>query len=83
MFNCGWAVLKAYWPLFFLGLDGTFIIIIVIIIILEGHARKSMAFVYGQGIGIGIFVFFVVVVMGGMRWYWVCVVDGDSAERDN
>ena len=58
MFNCGWAVLKAYWPLFFLGLDGTFIIIIVIIIILEGHARKSMAFVYGQGIGIGIFVFF-------------------------
>jgi hypothetical protein len=57
MFNCGWAVLKAYWPLFFLGLDGTFIIIIVIIIILEGHARKSMAFVYGQGIGIGIFFF--------------------------
>ena len=42
-----------------------------------------MAFVYGQGIGIGIFVFFVVVVMGGMRWYWVCVVDGDSTERDN
>jgi hypothetical protein len=57
MFNCGWAVLKAYWPLFFLGLDGTFIIIIVIIIILEGHARKSMAFVYGKGIGIGIFAF--------------------------
>jgi hypothetical protein len=57
MFNCGWAVLKAYWPLFFLGLDGTFIIIIVIIIILEGHARKSMAFVYGKGIGIGIFFF--------------------------
>lgn len=56
MFNCGWAVLKAYWPLFFLGLDGTFIIIIVIII-LEGHARKSMAFVYGKGIGIGIFAF--------------------------
>jgi hypothetical protein len=57
MFNCGWAVLKAYWPLFFLGLDGTFIIIIVIIIILEGHARKSMAFVCGKGIGIGIFAF--------------------------
>lgn len=57
MSNCGWAVLKAYWPLFFLGLDGTFIIIIVIIIILEGHARKSMAFVCGKGIGIGIFAF--------------------------
>ena len=57
MFNCGWAVLKAYWPLFFLGLDGTFIIIIVIIIILEGHARKSMAFVYGKGKGKGIFAF--------------------------
>lgn len=42
---------------FFLGLDGTFIIIIVIIIILEGHARKSMAFVCGKGIGIGIFAF--------------------------
>jgi hypothetical protein len=57
MSNCGWAVLKAYWPVFFLGLDGTFIIIIVIIIILEGHARKSMAFVCGKGIGIGIFAF--------------------------
>ena len=57
MFNCGWAVLKAYWPLFFLGLEGKFIIIIVIIIILEGHARKSMAFVYGKGKGKGIFAF--------------------------
>ena len=35
----------------------------------------------GKGKGKG-YLLFVAIVMGRLNWCWVCVVDGDSTERE-